>query len=161
MGYRIGFGTDFHKLTPGTGFPLGGVFVPCAYTSVGDSDGDVLLHALVDAMLGSFSLGDIGEHYPPASITPNEPSARFVTETLERLDKLDARIINVDCVIDLEQPKLAPYKIPIREHVAHLLSLPLDRVSLKAKTGEGLGPIGQSLAVGAQVAILVKEKADG
>jgi 2-C-methyl-D-erythritol 2,4-cyclodiphosphate synthase len=133
---------------------LGGVFIPCPYSCLADSDGDVLLHALVDAMLGSAGLGDIGEHFPKSAITPGESSRRFVEETLEMLGKTGLLIGNVDCVIDLEKVSLKAWKTSIRESMARMLGMEMQCVNVKAKTAEGLGPIGEGRAVAAQVVVL-------
>ncbi len=153
--FRIGFGTDIHRLVPGNGFRLGGVDIICPYACVAVSDGDVLLHALVDAMLGALALGDIGEHYSAATVPPGEDSARFVRETLDLLTDRGAHLVNLDAVVDREAVRFSPYRAAVRERLAALTGLPVEAVSVKAKTAEGLGPIGAGEAVQAQVAILV------
>ena len=158
MGFRVGFGTDTHRLTAGTGIRLGGVAIPCDFACVAASDGDVLLHALTDALLGSLSGGDIGEHFPACKATPGEDSRRFPIQAVRLLEKSGAKVTNVDCVVDLERPSLREWKGGIRNSIASLLSLPYDRVSVKAKTAEGLGPVGESLAIAAQVVVLIETK---
>ncbi len=151
---RVGFGTDVHVLRSGTGVTLGGVVVPCAYGCEAVSDGDVVLHALVDAMLGCAGLGDIGEYFPAGKATPGESSARFVRETLALLGEAGVRLVNVDCVIDVEVVRLGKVKGEIRASVAALLGVDVGRVNVKAKTGEGVGAVGEGRAVSAQAVVL-------
>lgn len=156
MAMRVGLGTDIHKLTRGNGLWLGGVKIPCNLTAKATSDGDVLLHALVDALLGAAGLGDIGERYPESKATPGESSARFVREVVADLNVRGMRPVNVDLVVDLERPRLGPWKPRMRDAVADLLGIDPARVNVKAKTGEGLGPIGWSEAISAQAVVLVE-----
>lgn len=158
---RIGFGTDLHVLRVGEGLMLGGVPVPCGYAFEAHSDGDVVLHALVDAMLGCAGLGDIGEKYPPSAIRKGESSTRFVTETLALLGKAGLALVNVDCVIDLEVVKLGDTKKVIRASLASLLGLDAACVNVKAKTAEGVGAVGEGRAVSAQAAVLAMRVAPG
>jgi 2-C-methyl-D-erythritol 2,4-cyclodiphosphate synthase len=152
--FRIGFGTDLHCLEPGDGVMLGGVKIPCGYQCHAVSDGDVVLHALVDALLGCAALGDIGEHSPEHAVIKGESSRRFVEAALAMLADAGFAPINVDCVIDLEHVRLAESKAAIRTGVARLLRLDESRVNIKAKTAEGLGPVGEGKAVAAQVVAL-------
>ena len=156
MSLRIGFGTDLHRLAPGDGLWIGGVKVPCGVAAQATSDGDVLLHALVDALLGAAGLGDIGECYPEAKARPGEPSSRFVRETVAVLRERGMRVVNVDLVVDLERPKLGGWKETVKANVAGLLGVDPALVNVKAKTGEGLGPVGNGEAVAAQAAALVE-----
>lgn len=157
FGYiRIGFGTDLHRLTPGDGVWLGGIHIPCGVTAKAVSDGDVLLHALVDALLGAAALGDIGEHYPESRVEPGEPSSRFVTETLVLVRSYGLSLINVDCIVDMDVVHLGETKKDIRRRIAALLELDVSRVNVKAKTAEGLGPVGEGKAVSAQVVVLAE-----
>ncbi len=153
--FRIGFGTDLHRLEAGDGFRLGGVRIPCPCRCVAVSDGDVLLHALVDALLGACAWGDIGEWFPGSSVVPGQDSAAFVAAVLEKMRRRGLGIVNVDAVIDLEAVRLADWKPAIRDNLAALLGIPPGRVNVKAKTAERLGPVGEGLAVAAQVAALV------
>lgn len=153
MNIRIGIGNDFHCLDTGSGFRLGGIWIESEFTCIADSDGDVLLHALTDALLGSLALGDIGEWYP--KVEPGELSTRFVQETMAKLLARRASVINVDCIIELERPKIGPWKMPIRQAIASLLRISIDNVNIKAKTREGQDAIGQSKGIAAQVVVLV------
>lgn len=156
MRFRIGLGTDLHRLQPGNGLRLGGFFIPCEYSCIAMSDGDVLLHSVTDALLGALALGDLGDHFPESKVTHGEDSRRFVRETLQLLANLGARPINVDCVVDLERPRLSPWKNGIRQSLADALGIPFDCASVKAKTAEGFGDIGQSRAIAAQAVVLVE-----
>lgn len=151
---KIGFGTDLHVLVPGEGLMVGGVRIPCEYASLAVSDGDVLLHALVDALLGCAGLGDIGEHFPEDSVSPGESSRIFVGKTLAMLADAGLAVGNVDCVVDLERVRLSAWKPVIRESVAGMLGVAPCRVNVKAKTAEGLGPLGEGRAIAAQVVVL-------
>lgn len=156
MPMRVGFGTDLHRLREGGGIRLGGLSIPCGYSCEAVSDGDVLLHALVDALMGAAGLGDIGDRYPESKVAPGEDSSRFVAEIMAELRAAGAGLHNVDCVVDLENPKLGRWKGEIRASLARLLGLPEARVNVKAKTAEGLGPVGTGRAVAAQVVALLE-----
>lgn len=154
---RIGQGFDLHRLEEGRPFRLGGVLLDWPKGPHGHSDGDVLLHAVVDALLGASGLGDIGEWFSPLDARwQGADSTVFLKTVLERLWADGWEIVNVDSTVMLEVPKLSPYKAPIREHLAGLLGVDIRQVSLKAKTMEGLGPIGQQEAVAAMVSVLIQ-----
>lgn len=151
---RIGFGNDIHRLQEGRPLVIGGVVVPSDKGESAHSDGDVLLHAITDAILGASAMKDIGRLFPdndPAS--ENAPSSIFLKEALKLTG---ARIINIDSVITLEKPKLAPHIDTIRKSVADILSIDISKVSVKAKTAEGLGPIGEGLAIKAEAIVLIE-----
>ncbi len=154
---RIGQGFDLHRLVPGRPFLLGGIELEADVGPEGHSDGDVLLHAITDALLGAAGLGDIGDWFPPGDAAyKGANSADLLATVVARLSADGWRIENVDATVLLEAPKLYPYKAQIRERVAALLGLTVDRVSLKAKTMERLGPIGQGEAVAAMTSALLK-----
>lgn len=155
MALRIGWGTDIHCLADGEGIRLGGLTIPCPRASVAVSDGDVLLHALVDALLGALGLGDIGDHYPESRVAPGEDSSRFVRETMALCAARGGVVVNVDCIINLERPRLGEWKGKIRDNLAAILELDSGCVNVKAKTAEGLGAIGAGEAVAAQVAVML------
>ena len=158
---RIGLGYDIHRLEPGRTMVIGGVDVPYEVGPVGHSDGDALLHALCDALLGAAGLGDIGEHFPDTDEANKDvASSYFVGEVLRMVTARGFRIGNVDADVYLEKPKLGPTKMAIRQNIAGLLDLPTDRVSVKARTNEGLGPIGESRAYAAQVGVTLLEAHD-
>ena len=156
MTMRIGFGTDLHRLVPGDGLWIGGIRIPCGFSADAVSDGDALLHALADALLGAAGLGDIGERYPESRVTPGEASSRYVREIMGDLGTKEMRVVNADLIVDLENPKLGEWKASIRESVAGLLGIDSNRVNIKAKSGEGLGLVGRGEAMGAQAAVLVE-----
>jgi 2-C-methyl-D-erythritol 2,4-cyclodiphosphate synthase len=156
VGFRIGFGTDLHRLKKGGGIRLGGVDIPCQFAVEAASDGDVLLHALTDALLGALALGDIGEHFPADRTAPGDDSRRFLRYALDRAARAGAKVVNADCVVELERPSLKDWKGAMRRSLAEILGLPEGRVGVKAKTAEGLGPVGEGLAVAAQAAALIE-----
>ncbi len=154
--WRIGEGHDTHRLAPGRKLILGGVEIPHTVGAVGHSDADVVLHSLTDALLGAIAAGDIGELFPDTDDAHRDAdSAIFVTEAVKRVTEQGYAIANVDCTIFAQSPKLSPYKTAIRQRIADLLELPLDRVNVKAKTGEKVGPIGREEAIGAAVSALL------
>jgi len=155
---RVGIGYDIHRLAPGRPLRLGGLEVPADRGLVGHSDGDVVLHAICDAMLGAAGLGDIGDHFPdddPA--LAGIDSAELVARTLALVRKAGFAPANLDVNIIAEQPRLGPHKQAIRARVADLLGMAPESVSIKARTAEGLGPVGEGLAIAAQAAVLVEE----
>lgn len=148
----VGFGFDVHRLAVNETLVLGGVEIQSDVGTVAHSDGDVVLHALVDALLGSLALGDIGEHFPDTDPSwKGASSTVFVEHALNMVTNQGFRVVNVDATIVLEQPKLAPYKNQIRSHIAALCSLPAERVSIKATTSEHLGYVGRGEGVQAWV----------
>ena len=158
---RIGLGYDIHRLEAGRPMMIGGIEVPYESGPVAHSDGDALLHALCDAMLGAASLGDIGEHFPDTDDRhKGAASAKFVEAVLKMITEKGLRIGNVDTDVYLEKPKLGAMKKEIRKNIARLLGVAVDRVSVKARTMEGLGPIGESKAYAAQVGITLLEAHD-
>jgi len=158
---RVGIGYDIHRLAPGRPLRLGGVAIPSEAGPVGHSDGDVVLHAICDALLGAAALGDIGDHFPdhdPA--LAGIESAALLARTLEMVREAGFEPVNLDVNIMAERPRLGDRKGLIKANVARLLGIEQARVSIKARTAEGLGPVGQGLAIAAQVAILVREKTE-
>lgn len=154
---RVGIGHDTHRLTEGRPLILGGVRVEHNRGLAGHSDADVVLHALTDALLGAAGLGDIGDAYPDSDPKwHNADSALFLKETLTRLRQRGFGVVNVDVVIFAQEPKLGPVKQAIRTNLARLLSLDPDAVNVKAKTGERVGHIGRSEAIGCQVVALIQ-----
>jgi len=157
--YRAGIGYDVHRLAPGRRLLLGGVDVPFDRGLLGHSDADVLLHAVTDALLGACGLPDIGELFPDTDPAhAGADSARLLAEALRQARSAGYAPHNVDCVIHTEKPKLSEHKRPIAQRIADLLGIPAERVSVKAKTNEGLGEIGAGQAIAATVMILVVRK---
>ena len=141
----VGFGFDLHRLVPGRRFMLGGLEIPFDKGPLGHSDGDVLLHALVDALLGATGMGDIGRRFPDTDPAwKGVASVVFLESVMEDL-KPDWEVVNVDITVLAEQPKIQPHGDRIREHLATRLGT--LAVNVKAKTMEGLGPIGAGEAV--------------
>lgn len=137
---RIGYGFDSHEFKPGIPLKIGGVTLPHSHGLGGHSDGDVLLHALTDALLGAVAAPDIGSLFPPTDAKwKNADSAIFLQEALKRVRDAGYEIANVDSTLILAAPKIGPHTAAIRENVAKLLGIPGDCVGLKAKTPEGLG----------------------
>lgn len=153
----IGLGYDIHRLERGRPLVLGGVEIPDAPAGpVAHSDGDVVLHALCDALLGAAALGDIGHHFPDTDPRwKNASSLVFLREVARLLDERGLAPHNVDCMLLLERPKIAPYRDLMRAAIADALGLAVERVSVKATTHEGMGPIGEGQCVVAHAAVTV------
>lgn len=151
---RIGFGNDIHRLEEGRKLYIGGVELPHSKGEVAHSDGDVLIHALIDAVLGAYALGDIGHFFPPEDHKWKDCESSKLLKIV--LDKIKPDIINIDSTITLEGFKLAPYILSIREGLSSLLSLDKERISVKAKTNEALDSLGRGEAIKAEVVVLVK-----
>lgn len=155
---RVGIGYDIHRLGGGRPFLLGGVTLPSGHGPVGHSDGDALVHAVIDALLGAAGLGDIGTHFPPEDARwQGAASLDLLRLTLRLVKEAGYRVHNVDATVLLEQPKLAPFLPQMRTTLAEALELSLERVSVKAKTNEGLDTLGQGRAVAAQAVALLEE----
>lgn len=149
---RVGIGTDLHRLAPGRPFVLGHVTIPFDKGPVGHSDGDVVLHALVDAIAGAAGLPDIGEMFPDTDPAyKGIDSAELLTRALSRVAEAGYGVVNVDVTVHAERPKLAPHKTTIRAEVARLLGIPVDAVSIKAKTNEGQDAVGRGEAIACTV----------
>jgi 2-C-methyl-D-erythritol 2,4-cyclodiphosphate synthase len=158
---RVGIGLDTHRLAEGRPLLLGGIRVAHARGLVGHSDADVVLHATTDALLGAAGMGDIGDAYPDTDPAfAGADSSRFLTETLERLNRAGWRVVNLDVVILAQEPKLGPVKAAIRANLAALLGLAISDVNVKAKTGEHVGHIGRGEAIGCQVIALIEPQAE-
>ena len=154
---RVGIGYDIHRLRAGRRLWLGGVQIPFELGLDGHSDADVVLHALMDALLGAAALGDIGQHFPPSDPAFKDmSSALLLRRVVEMLDDRGYRVGNVDVCVVAEQPKLSPYVDEIRATLAKLLFVSLDNVSVKATTNEGLGPEGRGEGMSAQAVCLLQ-----
>ena len=158
MSYRIGFGTDVHRLVPDRSLIIAGVNVPSDLGAEGHSDADIVMHAVADALFGSIALGDIGTHFPNGDERwRNSGSSQFVLYALGLINEKGYSVVNVDVVIELEGPKLRPYIEPMRESLAAALRIDIESVSIKAKTGEGVDAVGERWAIRAQAIILVTD----
>ncbi|HEY1463078.1 MAG TPA: 2-C-methyl-D-erythritol 2,4-cyclodiphosphate synthase [Terriglobales bacterium] len=157
LAIRIGFGWDSHEFKSGVPLLIGGVILAHHSGLAGHSDGDVLLHALTDALLGAIAGPDIGSLFPPSDAKwKGADSAIFLKEALNRVHAAGYSIANVDSTLILAAPKIGPYAAAIRERVAKLLQIPADCVGLKAKTPEGVGT--DNAAIANSVVLLTKEK---
>ena len=151
---RTGLGWDVHRLSAGRPLILGGVTIASEAGLEGHSDADILFHATVDALLGAAALGDIGMHFPDSDPQwKGCDSARFLAHAAALVRERGYSIANVDTTVILEQPKLKDYRLPIRESLARTLRIELDRVSVKFKTAERVGPIGEGRAAEAQALV--------
>jgi 2-C-methyl-D-erythritol 2,4-cyclodiphosphate synthase len=153
---RIGYGWDSHEFKAGIPLKIGGVTLPHTHGLGGHSDGDVLLHALTDALLGAVAAPDIGTLFPPSDAKwKGADSALFLREALKRAHAAGYSIVNVDSTLILDAPKIGPHTAVIRESVAKLLGIPADCVGLKAKTPEGMGTDNAAIA---HAVVLLREK---
>jgi 2-C-methyl-D-erythritol 2,4-cyclodiphosphate synthase len=154
---RVGLGHDTHRLGPGGPLVVGGIAIPHTKAAIGHSDADVLLHAITDALLGAAALGDIGELFPDTDpANRGRDSAEMLRAAADRLAAAGWRIGNLDCVIFAQRPKILPHRPAIRRRIAEILDLDESAVWLKAKTGEGVGPIGTEQAIAAECVALVE-----
>jgi 2-C-methyl-D-erythritol 2,4-cyclodiphosphate synthase len=153
---RIGYGWDSHEFKPGIPLKIGGVILPHSHGLGGHSDGDILLHALTDALLGAVAGPDIGTLFPPSDPKwKGADSAIFLQEALERVEDAGYTVANVDSTLVLAAPKIGPHAAAIRNNVARLLGIPPEAVGLKAKTPEGLGTHNAAIA---HAVVLLEEK---
>lgn len=158
--YRTGLGWDVHRLATGRPLILGGVRVPAEAGCEGHSDADVLAHAITDALLGAAALGDIGMHFPDSDPRwKDAASTVFLEHARGLLEAGGWRIANIDSTVILERPKLKDYRTAIRERLAGVLGLPVDSVSVKFKTAEKVGPVGEGRSAEAQaIATIARER---
>ena len=157
--FRIGFGTDIHRLVAGRPLVIGGVAIESDLGADGHSDADVLMHATADAVLGSLALGDLGTHFPnDEERWKNAPSDQFLAYAVGLVREKGFRIVNLDAVVDLERPKLRPFIDQMRENIANVLDIEMSCVSVKAKTGEGVDAVGERRAIRAQAIVLVSDE---
>lgn len=152
MNVRCGIGYDLHRLAEGRKLIVGGIEVPFDKGPVGHSDGDVVAHALCDALLGAAGLGDIGTHFPDSDPKwRGANSLLFLERVRELLAEKHLRIAHVDVVVILERPKLGPHFPTMRETLARTLRVPVDKIHLKAKTNEGVDAVGRGEAIACHV----------
>ncbi|MDR0486753.1 MAG: 2-C-methyl-D-erythritol 2,4-cyclodiphosphate synthase [Treponema sp.] len=145
---RTGLGYDIHRLKKGRRFLLGGVEIPFSKGELGHSDGDVLAHAVSDALLGASGLGDIGELFPPSDPAWKDADSMSLLRTVfVRVKQAGWQLVNLDCVINCEKPKVLSFRQVIRDSLAGVLEVPAERIFLKGKTAEGMGPVGKGKAV--------------
>jgi 2-C-methyl-D-erythritol 2,4-cyclodiphosphate synthase len=159
MSLRCGIGYDLHRLVPGRPFVVGGIQIPFDKGPAGHSDGDVLAHALCDALFGAAALGDIGTHFPDTDPKwKGANSLRFLEHARKLLDENEFAIEYADAVVITEKPKLGPHFPKMRELLARSLGVPTDRIHLKAKTNEGVDAIGRGEAIAAHVVVTLSHR---
>ena len=156
MNIRVGQGYDVHKLAEGESFILGGVEINHFKGTVAHSDGDVLIHAICDALLGAANLRDIGYHFPDTSSDFKDiDSKKILSKTNDLIKEKGYVIGNIDCTVCLERPKLKNYIEDMKKSLAHVLGIDLDNISLKATTTEKLGFVGREEGISSQVVVLI------
>jgi 2-C-methyl-D-erythritol 2,4-cyclodiphosphate synthase len=157
MTVRTGLGYDIHRLADGRRLVLGGVEIKHPRGLLGHSDADVLAHAVIDALLGAAALGDIGTHFPDTDEQYKDADSCVLLATVASMVRGHGfDILNVDSTVVARAPKLAPHIAPLRSRLAEAMDLPLDRVSVKAKTGDEVGPVGEGKAIAAYAIALVR-----
>lgn len=157
--YRIGNGYDVHRLVEGRKLILGGIEIPFEKGLLGHSDADVLIHAIMDGLLGALALGDIGQHFPDTDEAyKGISSIKLLNHVKELIDDKGFEIVNIDSQIVMQQPKLKPYIVQMRKNLAEELELELNRVSVKATTEEKLGFTGEEIGVKSYAVVLLREK---
>ncbi len=157
--YRTGIGTDIHRIVEGRKLMLCGVYVPYPAGLAGHSDGDVGLHAVIDALLGASAMGDIGTLFPDTQPRWKDADSKELLYIVkEKLEEKHWEVVNIDLIIHTEQPKLEPVKGQMKRCVAGLLGIDFTAVNVKAKTNEGLGDVGTGEAMAATAIVLLKKK---
>ena len=158
--FRIGEGWDTHQLVTGRKLILGGVEIPHSHGLLGHSDADALLHAITDALLGAAALGDIGRHFPDTDPRfAGADSSVLLAEAALRVRAAGWQIVNVDATIVAQAPKMAPHILAMRQRVSTALAISLEQVSVKAKTAEKMGPVGEGRAIEARAIALLSAAA--
>jgi 2-C-methyl-D-erythritol 2,4-cyclodiphosphate synthase len=156
MNYRIGFGIDFHQLVPDRKLMLGGIELPSEKGALGHSDGDVLLHAICDALLGALNLGDIGLHFPNTDPEYKDIDSKILLRKIYALVREKNYFIgNIDATICLEKPKISGYANKMRETIASMLDIASDQISIKATTTEKMGFVGREEGIVAYATLLL------
>ena len=160
MDIRIGEGWDVHALVAGRKLIIGGVEIPHTTGLLGHSDADVLLHAIIDALLGAAALGDIGRHFPDTSAAFKDADSWVLLQRTGALLRAQGyKIINIDSTVIAQAPKLAPHIDAMRQRISAALGLPASRVNVKAKTAEKLGPVGEGKSMEARAVVLIQATA--
>lgn len=159
MNFRIGQSTDVHRLVSDRKLILGGVEIPHEKGLLGHSDADALLHAIIEAIIGAMGEGDIGKHFPDTDDRyKGISSLKLLEETRKLMESKGYEVGNIDALIRIECPKMAPYIPMMRENIANTLLIDMDQINLKATRGEGLGFVGEELGVEAQAVVLLYKK---
>lgn len=156
MNFRVGFGYDSHRFAPNRPLVLGGIRVPFEQGLAAHSDGDVLIHALCDALLGAAALKDIGTHFPDKDDAFKDIDSKILlTKVIELLDERQWKVNNIDCTLILEQPKMKPYIDDMTRVLAEILHVDVSQVSIKAKTNEKMGFTGQGEGIAATAIVSI------
>jgi len=154
--YKIGLGYDIHRLVEGRKLFIGGIEIPYIKGLLGHSDGDVLLHAICDALLGAIGCGDIGEHFPDTDPQYHNISSDELLKTVYRMVKEKSFLIgNVDTVIIAQEPVLAPFKKQMQIKISQILEIEKDSINIKAKTNNGLGEVGKNEAIASYAVVMI------
>lgn len=157
-GLRIGFGIDFHQLGEGRKLMIGGIEVPFVKGSVGHSDADVLLHAICDALLGALALGDIGTHFPDTDLAYKDiDSKKLLKDSYQLILNEGYVLVNADCTVCLQQPKLKPFIPSMRKAIAECLEVDINTVSVKATTTERMDAVGRGEGIEAHASVLIEK----
>jgi 2-C-methyl-D-erythritol 2,4-cyclodiphosphate synthase len=157
--YRSGIGTDIHRTFEGRKLMLGGIYIKCSFGLAGHSDGDVAIHAVIDALLGAAGMGDIGTYFPDTDPKwKNADSKELLLAIRNMLEEKRWVIANIDLTIHAEEPRLEPFKAQIKRCIASILGIDFNAMNVKAKTNERLGEIGKSEAIAATAIALLKRK---
>ena len=155
--FRIGIGYDIHPLVEGRPLFLGGVRIAHGKGLAGHSDADALIHALCDALLGALNLGDLGAHFPETDEWKDAASVRILERVAGMVAERGWRLVNADCIVNAEEPKLAPYRAEMAGVIAAALEADVGDISIKATRGEGLGPVGEKRAIAAEAVVLLEK----
>jgi len=157
--YRTGLGWDSHRIAAGRPMLLGGVLIESEFGLDGHSDADILLHAITDSLLGALALGDIGMHFPDTDPHwKGAESMQFLLHAHSLVAEKGYEIVNLDTTVILERPKLKDYRVKIREYIATNLKVPIEAVSVKFKTAEKVGPVGEGKSAEAQAMVLLRRQ---
>ena len=155
--FRIGIGYDIHPLVEGRPLFLGGVRIPHEKGLAGHSDADALIHALCDALLGALNLGDLGAHFPETNEWKDAASIRILERVGGMITERGWRLVNADCIVNAEEPRLAPFRAEMAGVIAAALEADAGDISIKATRGEGLGPVGEKRAIAAEAVVLLEK----
>jgi 2-C-methyl-D-erythritol 2,4-cyclodiphosphate synthase len=157
--YRTGIGTDIHRIVEGRKLMLGGIEVPYPSGLLGHSDGDVAIHAVIDAIIGAAAMGDIGTYFPDTEEQWKDADSKELLIVIkDQIKDKGWEVVNIDLIIHAEQPKLGVYKGQMKRAIAGLLGIDFAAVNVKAKTNEGLGEIGAGLAMAATASVLLRKR---
>jgi 2-C-methyl-D-erythritol 2,4-cyclodiphosphate synthase len=157
--YRIGHGYDVHRLETGDGMMLGGVFIACPYQIIAHSDGDVMIHALCDALLGAIGGGDIGKLFPDSDVKYRGMAGqRLLADVMTRVDASGFQVINADLTLIAQVPRVAPHAQSMQKIIAGELDVAVERVNIKATTNEGMGHIGRAEGIAAHAVVILGKR---